>query len=97
VRYYPFLHNAFSTILLKSGLLGIIIYLLSIYFIAKKTITNNIQISNLNKLLLGSGIFLLMSSWVFMGFFLKLDSKSILIGLLLGYREYLKHQLVNSK
>jgi hypothetical protein len=97
VRYYPFLHNAFSTILLKSGVLGIIIYLLSIYLITKKTITNNIQISNLNKLLLGSGIFLLMSSWVFMGFYLKLDSKSILIGLLLGYREYLKNQLVNSK
>ena len=32
-----------------------------------------------------------------MGFYLKLDSKSILIGLLLGYREYLKKQLVNFK
>ena len=32
-----------------------------------------------------------------MGFYLKLDSKSILIGLLIGYREYLKNQLVNSK
>ena len=97
VRYYPFLHNAFSTVLLKSGLLGIIIYLLSIYLIAKKTISNNIQVNNINKLLLGSGIFLIMSSWVFMGFYLKLDSKSILIGLLLGYREYLNNQSVNSK
>lgn len=97
VRYYPFLHNAFSTVLLKSGFLGIIIYLLSIYLIAKKTISDNIQVNNLNKLLLGSGIFLIMSSWVFMGFYLKLDSKSILIGLLLGYREYLKNDLVNSK
>ncbi|SEP91510.1 hypothetical protein [Flavobacterium urocaniciphilum] len=89
VRYYPYLHNAFSTILLKSGLLGIFIYLLSIYFISRKIESDNIQINNLNKLLLGSGIFLLMSSWVFMGFYLKLDSKSILVGLLLGYREYL--------
>ncbi|WP_329806808.1 hypothetical protein [Flavobacterium facile] len=97
VRYYPFLHNAFSTVLLKSGLLGIIIYLLSIYLIAKKTISNNIQVNNINKLLLGSGIFLIMSSWVFMGFYLKLDSKSILIGLLLGYREYLNNQSLNSK
>lgn len=97
VRYYPFLHNAFSTVLLKSGFLGIIIYLLSIYLIAKKTISDNIQVNNLNKLLLGSGIFLIMSSWVFMGFYLKLDSKSILIGLFLGYREYLKNDLVNSK
>ena len=77
VRYYPFLHNAFSTILLKSGLLGIAIYLLSIYLIAKKKISDNIQVINLNKLILGSAIFLIMSSWVFMGFYLKLDSKSI--------------------
>ena len=97
VRYYPFLHNAFSTIFLKSGLLGIIIYLLSIYLISKKIISNDIQVNNLNKLLLGSGIFLIMSSWVFMGFYLKLDSKSILIGLLLGYREYLNNQFLNSK
>ena len=97
VRYYPFLHNAFSTIFLKSGLLGIIFYLLSIYLIGKKIISTDIQINNLNNLLLGSGIFLIISSWVFMGFYLKLDSKSILIGLLLGYREYLKKQLVNFK
>ena len=97
VRYYPFLHNAFSTIFLKSGLLGIIFYLLSIYLIGKKIISTDIQINNLNNLLLGSGIFLIISSWVFMGFYLKLDSKSILIGLLIGYREYLKNQLVNSK
>lgn len=89
VRYYPYLHNAFSTLLLKSGLFGIAIYLLSIYFMSRRIISKNIQIVNLNKLLLGSGIFLIMSSWVFMGFYLKLDSKSILIGLLLGYREYL--------
>jgi hypothetical protein len=93
VRYYPALHNAFSTVLLKSGLLGIAIYLLSIYFITRKLVSDNIQIINLNKLLLGSGIFLIMSSWVFMGFYLKLDSKSILIGLLLGYREYLKKSI----
>ena len=97
MRYYPFLHNAFSTIFLKSGLLGIIFYLLSIYLIGKKIISTDIQINNLNNLLLGSGIFLIISSWVFMGFYLKLDSKSILIGLLIGYREYLKNQLVNSK
>ena len=89
VRYFPYLHNAFSTVLLKSGLLGIALYLLSVFYISRKIVSNNIQVTNLNKLLLGSGIFLIISSWVFMGFYLKLDSKSILIGLLLGYREYL--------
>jgi hypothetical protein len=56
---------------------------------SRNIVSNNIQVTNLNRLLLGSGIFLIISSWVFMGFYLKLDSKSILIGLLLGYREYL--------
>jgi hypothetical protein len=96
VRYYPFLHNAFSTVFLKSGLLGIMFYLFSIYLIGKKTISNDIIIKNLNNLLLGSALFLILSSWVFMGFYLKLDSKSILIGLLLGYREHINNQLVNS-
>lgn len=97
IRYYPYLHNAFSTVLLKSGILGVIVYLFSIYLIAKKKISQDIQVVNLNNLLLGSGVFLIMSSWVFMGFFLKLDSKSILIGLLIGYREYLnRNYLKNS-
>lgn len=94
VRYFPYLHNAFSTVLLKSGLLGIALYLLSVFYISRKIVSNNIQVTNLNKLLLGSGIFLIISSWVFMGFYLKLDSKSILIGLLLGYREYLHKKYI---
>lgn len=95
VRYYPVLHNAFSTVLLKSGLLGILIYCLSIYYVGQKKFSNlkDPLIKNINYLLAGSAIFLIFSSWVFMGFYLKLDNKSILIGVLIAYRELIAKNL----
>lgn len=96
VRYYPALHNAFSTVLLKSGITGVLFYLLSIFIIFNKIKTNSKEIFYLNNLIKGSAIFLLLSSWVFMGFYLKLDSKSILIGLLIGYREVLNNHLAKA-
>lgn len=95
VRYFPVLHNAFSTVLLKSGLLGIFIYCLSIYYVGEKKFKylNNSVINNINYLLAGSAIFLIFSSWVFMGFYLKLDNKSILIGVLIAYRELIAKNL----
>ncbi|WP_291274871.1 hypothetical protein [Flavobacterium sp.] len=96
VRYYPALHNAFSTVLLKSGIIGVFFYLLSIFIVFNKIKTNSKEIFYLNNLIKGSAIFLLLSSWVFMGFYLKLDSKSILIGLLIGYREVLNNHLAKA-
>jgi hypothetical protein len=95
VRYYPVLHNAFSTVLLKSGLLGILIYCLSIYYVGEKKFKNlnNSVVNNINLLLFGSAIFLIFSSWVFMGFYLKLDNKSIIIGMLIAYREFIANKL----
>ena len=40
-------------------------------------------------LLMGTGVFLVLSTWVFMGVYFKLDNKSIIIGLILAMREYL--------
>lgn len=96
VRYYPALHNAFSTVLLKSGMIGVLFYLLSIFIIFNKIKTNSKEIFYLNNLIKGAAIFLLLSSWVFMGFYLKLDNKSILIGLLIGYREMLNNHLAKA-
>jgi hypothetical protein len=48
-----------------------------------------VQVNNLNLLLIGTAIFLIVSNWVFMGVYLKLDNKSILIGFMLCYREIL--------
>lgn len=94
IRYIPILHNAFATVFLKSGLLGVFFLVLSMIIISRSVYAPDEKIKYINYLLLGTGIFLIVSNWVFMGLYLKLDNKSILIGYLICYRELLvkKHQ-----
>lgn len=94
VQYIPILHNGFATVFLKSGLTGILILVLTFWMLARNKPTNIPIVQNLNLLLVGTSLFLIVSYWVFMGLYLKMDSKSILIGLLLCYKEIAikKHQ-----
>ena len=87
LKYIPFLHNGFMTVFLKSGLIGLFIYLYSIMLIGKKFKSNIKLIQSINLLLLGTSIFLIFSNWVFLGVYNLLDNKSILIGLLICNRE----------
>ena len=89
IQYIPILHNGFATIFLKSGLIGVLLLLLFVYLLLKQKKSENQLIQSINFLLIGSAIFLIVSNWVFMGLYLKLDNKSILIGFLLCYREIL--------
>jgi hypothetical protein len=87
LRFISILHNGYMTVFLKSGLVGIILLLLSfgIYFVKAKSEIP--LVINTNLLLLGMGIFMIMSYWVFMGFYFKADNKVILLGMLICYRE----------
>lgn len=98
IQYIPILHNGFATIFLKSGLIGVLLLLLFIYLLLKQKKSENQLIQSINFLLIGSAIFLIVSNWVFMGLYLKLDNKSILIGFLLCYKEILmkKENLLSS-
>ena len=87
MRYIPFLHNGFMTIFLKSGLLGVFVLLLSIFYFFRMKKSDIEVIKNLNYLLLGTGIFLILSYWVFMGFYFTVDTKTIFIGFLICYKE----------
>lgn len=89
IRYIPTLHNAYMTMLLKSGLIGVFICLLFIYTLFKNEKSTYPNIVNINYLLVGSALFLILSNWVFMGVYLKLDNKSIFLGFLLCYKELL--------
>lgn len=90
MRYIPFLHNGFMTVFLKSGLLGIFIYLQTIiFFFRKRRSGDDIRIKSLNRILFGTGIFIIISNWVFLGFYNLYDSKIILVGFIVAYREYL--------
>lgn len=91
LRYISILHNGFMTIFLKTGLLGLLIYLLSIFMLFKKTKSNIPIIQNVNLLFIGTGVFLIFSNWVFMGVYNLADNKSILIGMFICLREiYIK-------
>jgi len=95
MRYIPFLHNGFMTVFLKAGLLGVIILILSIGFLIKRNRSSIPLVANINMLLLGTGIYLILSYWVFMGFYFTVDTKSLVVGLLIAYREKLSKSVLS--
>jgi hypothetical protein len=95
IRYVPALHNAYMTMFLKSGLAGVFLTILFIIILTRNLKSETEEIRYINYLIIGTGIFLILSNWVFMGLYLKLDNKSIFLGFLLCYRELLlkEHRL----
>lgn len=89
LRFISILHNGFMIVFLKSGLLGLFIFFYTIYFFFKKRKSNNELINNINLLFIGTGVFLILSNWVFLGFYNLIDTKTILVGFLICYREKL--------
>ena len=92
VQFIPILHNGFITVFLKAGLLGVFCLVYFIYILAKQSKSESKIIMNINYLLVGTSIFLIVSNWVFMGLYLKLDNKSIIIGFLIALKELIANQ-----
>lgn len=92
VRYIAVVHNGFMTVFLKSGILGVLICLLSIIYLLKQNKSDINLVRNLNYLLIGTGVFLFISYWVFLGFYFKYDNKSVLIGFIIALKEFLQRQ-----
>lgn len=95
MRYIPFLHNGFMTVFLKSGVLGVAIYLCTIIFFFAQRRSNDPLIQNINLIFLGTGFFLFISNWVFVGFYNLFDTKTILIGFLIAYKQRLDKQNIS--
>lgn len=89
MRYIPFLHNGFATVFLKSGLLGLVIYIGTITYFFRRRRSDDPKIEAINFLFVGTGIFLILSNWVFLGFYNLFDTKTILVGFLIAHREFL--------
>jgi len=87
LRFISILHNGFMTVYLKSGLLGVSILIYSIYLLFKTTRSEIPIVRQINYLMVGSGVFMIISYWVFMGYYLIADTKALLFGLLICYRE----------
>ncbi|MGX7667844.1 hypothetical protein [Flavobacterium pedocola] len=87
VQYIPYVHNGFMTVFLKSGLLGVCISVFFIILLFRQKKSDIESVRHINYLLIGTSVFLIVSNWVFLGLYLKLDNKSIIIGFLLALRE----------
>ena len=87
LRYISVLHNGFMTTYLKSGIIGVLFLVFSIGFLFNQNRTNIPINQQINFLLIGTSVFLLVSNWVLMGYYFTQDSKSILVGLLFAYKE----------
>ena len=86
------LHNGYMTVLLKSGIVGLVLLLISIFYFFKKFSVINTADKNINLFFVGTGLFLFISYWVFLGFYNLLDSKTILIGFLFAYKNQIQKQ-----
>ena len=89
IRYIPILHNSYYTVWFKCGLLAMVLMFVFIYYLYKPITPLDNRIRHYNYLLMGSAIYLIFSNWVFMGLYLKLDNKSIVLGAILFYRYHL--------
>ena len=97
VKHIPILHNGFSTVFLKSGLFGLFFLMFFLAMLTRNSSSILPEVKTLNELILGSSIFLIMSTWVFLGLYFKVDNKSILIGMFICYKEIiLKNHVIKS-
>ena len=87
IQHISVAHNGFMTILLKSGIIGVLLLLYTIWLLYCQRKSDIYLVNNINLLLMGTSVFLIISYWVFMGLYFKLDNKSIIIGFLIAMRE----------
>jgi hypothetical protein len=92
VRHQPILHNGYMTVFLKAGLVGVVIMSVFIYLLIRQGRADRHDVQQINRLMVGTGVFLILASWVMLGLYLKLDNKAIIIGFLLCYKEMLNKQ-----
>jgi hypothetical protein len=97
VQYIPYVHNGFMTVFLKSGLLGVSFLLIFLILLFRQKPSEIYLVKQVNFLLIGTSIFLIVSNWVFLGLYLKLDNKSIIIGFLIAFREMVIKEHNNRK
>ena len=90
LRNISILHNGYMTVLLKSGILGLLLLFGSIFFFFKNFKSYSELDSKINLIFIGTGIFLVFSNWVFMGFYNPVDTKSLLIGFLFAYKNHIQ-------
>jgi hypothetical protein len=84
LRKISILHNGFMTVILKCGFVGLFIYLFTIFWFFRNT--SHEKLIQINYIFVGTGVFLFISNWVFLGFYNQIDSKSLIVGYLFAMK-----------
>jgi hypothetical protein len=97
VRHEAILHNSYMTVFLKSGLIGVMFLIYFMYLLIKNKQSDIPMVNQINLLLFATGIFLIFENWVLLGIFLKTESKAVLIGFIIYFREFIikQNQIIN--
>jgi hypothetical protein len=90
LRHISILHNGYMTVFLKSGIPGLLILFGAIFFFFKKFDSFSEIDTKINLLFLGTGVFLIFSYWVFLGFYNLIDTKTLLIGYLFAFKNHIQ-------
>jgi hypothetical protein len=86
------LHNAFMTVYLKAGIIGVFFLFYFLRLLLKRKKSDDLYINNLSLLVFATAIYLIIDNWVLLGLYLKTESKAIVIGILLAFIEYNKNK-----
>jgi hypothetical protein len=86
MRHISILHNGYITILLKTGIFGLIFLLYSIFQFSFFKVYNTTLEKYTNEIFFATAVFLIISNWVFLGLYNLLDTKVILLGFLIAYK-----------
>lgn len=85
VRYIPILHNGYIFILYKTGILGLIFYLLfllNLYFQAYRK-TESLEIKNFSNLVSATSLYLIFSSLIITGLYNLQEETAMILGVFL--------------
>lgn len=82
IRYLPIVHNGYTTVFMKTGIAGLLLSILFIIFLFRKSRNIDAQTLYMSRLMRGTAVFMIISMWVFLGLYQKYDVKSIIIGFL---------------
>lgn len=90
VRFIPILHNGFVYVLFKTGFLGLIIYLIYIFYLYSfyREKSQDVDVFQLNRMLVGCCFYVLLSSLVVTGIFKPYDFSSVLVGGIFALKSY---------
>jgi hypothetical protein len=97
IRFVPTLHNGYTTIFLKAGVAGLLFIIIFLVLLARQGKSEIPIVNQINLLLKGTAIFMIMANWVLLGLYLKIDNKALIIGFILAYKELIvKRSLLTS-